>query len=213
MVLLLVEFLRWELATRLWRDRVEQLRGLVDQRGARGVTLPSIDYNRVMSRGIDKQSARILLDAVHTSGLDITALVRDPAMTAKSFGRTLTKEQSDRLKLLANLGAEFEGKRAIDLVDQEIVTAARSVVLDGRYVREFVSDPRAALTQLGTTLSPEAERRLASISGVMDPLLMEETDTRLLSMVITVVVVCAVYGCSDREAVRAIVDRSGVDKL
>lgn len=163
-----------------------------------------------MQHKISIETVDLLRYAVNVKDINISEFINNPYETAKEFGRDLTVDQVNQLTQLKNIGGNLAKKAQMDLVDVELVDNITKVVNDGRFIEEWMTDPKSVADKLSLTLSKEAEERIKS-SKFSD--LVDADEEKIVLQIVGIATIMVVYGCPDKGKIQPIIDKSGINKL
>ncbi|MCB0721422.1 MAG: hypothetical protein KDC42_03870 [Ignavibacteriae bacterium] len=113
-------------------------------------------------RIIDKSTLNFL-KKIYLLNLDFKGLFPDPEKYAKRNGLKISKNITTRLKVLGQLNKQFLSKKE-DSSRDEIISLFNNVIIDGRYIKNFVEDPIGTARKLNFKLSKSAKDYVLNIN-------------------------------------------------
>lgn len=168
------------------------------------VNVPTI--RQLVAGGAVSQDVADFLKAAAEKGADSIALFRDPSAEAKRLGVSIS-EATARNVIGLNLG---DPAKIEDPVDREIVEFFHKAIADGRYVKEWASNPLEVAERLSFPISRTAIDRIVATTNVN--LGAREPGSVMSPYGVAVVVVIVIVVWS-RERQIPVQDLSGLQKF
>jgi hypothetical protein len=104
-------------------------------------------------------NAIALLKAAYSAPFGVKRLLDDPESTAAGFGFDLDPAFAPEIKRL-NMAAFFATNTG---ADEELADFLHTTIVDGRYVLEWLADPRDVARKLGLTVTPAVIARITAL--------------------------------------------------
>lgn len=134
-------------------------------------------------------NAMALLKALMRNPHGIERFNRDPIAAAAGVGFALDPAFSKRIQKL-NIWSQLS--QVPVEVDQEVADFFASTISDGRFVAEWLKDPKSVAKRLGIIVSPEALRRVDEIAATEGLAHIQASgEVMMLPIVVAVVIVIA----------------------
>lgn len=148
------------------------------------------------------------LDQALQKKADLAKLLKNPKTIAAELGLEITDTIVKDLKRLGR--AERPGK--MDDADTEVLAFFNKVVADGRYIHEFVLEPKKVAKELEVPLSRAGLKRIADYK-LPDLISRVPPGSPLMSPAAIAVVVAAIIVLWSHDPRRVVIDESGRVKL
>lgn len=119
---------------------------------------PRVTVSSLLDKGILNSATIQFFEKASTKKIDIFKAARDPINTARKIGLELTPEIESNLAEL-----NLEKNSPSDDTGKEVIKLYKKVVTDGRYISEWVRNPKIVADKLKVSVSEEAIAQIVNI--------------------------------------------------
>lgn len=171
---------------------------------------------------IDRDTIDFLVDSRGQTGdiSQLSKLLTAPKDFAKRYSIPISSSVQDRLLKLGKMN-KCKGYGPDDSVNKEITTFFNKVLIDGRFIEEWVTAPENVAKQLGIRVTDEAISRikelelneLVNTNLLIDPKQINQTSVGVVITIVLVVIFVLIPGNATHSLQEIIVDPCQQNKV
>lgn len=168
---------------------------------------------------IDRETADFILKA-HEKKINMADLVDNPAKVAKELKIDMPKSVEENLSALKSVGNAKSRVSLDDPINKEILDFYNKTVVNGKYLKDWATEPRGVAEKLRIKVSDAAIERIrdSDIKRFVDQSIFtgaggEVMNGGAVAVAVVVVIVVVLWSGPAYLKERLIVDRSGLIKL
>jgi hypothetical protein len=171
---------------------------------------------------LDGETIRFLVSSRGQTGeiSQLSELLTAPQDFAERYAIPLSASVEGKLTELGAIN-ESKGFAPEDEVNREVMSFFNKVMIDGRFIEQWVNEPISVAEQLGIQVSEEASQRIQELelstmvdSGLIaDPGQVDQALIGIVIVIVLVVVFVLIPSCLTYSIAEVIVDPSSMDKV
>ncbi len=171
---------------------------------------------------INNESINFIIDSRNQTGEinQLCDLLTSPRSFADKYNIPISNAVEQRLLRLGEINSE-KSFTPDDPINKEVTSFFNDVLIDGRFIEEWVTEPENVAIQLGLTVSPEAIIRIRELNLnelidttlLIDPNQINQTQLGIVLSVVLVVVFVLIPTNTSLSLAEVIVDPNTMNKV